>query len=167
IDAKHYSQVLGELRNYRIFLPRDYYDAQDKRYSVVYFYHGWSQRYFGNLRKNEADAKPTDDERLAQMVAKYKVIVVKTDGYNADPGDPYTLRPYNIGPIHTHRQFPLYFPEIVAYIDSNYRTLAKRENRAITGLSMGGFMTFWIAGKYPHLLAAAGSFCGSPEFEIG
>jgi hypothetical protein len=32
---------------------------------------------------------------------------------------------------------------------------------------MGGFMSFWIAGKFPHLLVAAGSFCGSPEFVVG
>jgi hypothetical protein len=32
---------------------------------------------------------------------------------------------------------------------------------------MGGFMTFWIAGKYPHLLSAAGNFCGSAEFVVG
>ena len=28
-------------------------------------------------------------------------------------------------------------------------------------------MTFWIGGKYPHLVSAAGNFCGSPEFEVG
>jgi hypothetical protein len=32
---------------------------------------------------------------------------------------------------------------------------------------MGGFMSFFIAAKYPHLFSAAGSFCGSPEFVIG
>lgn len=167
MDSRHYSHVLGELRNYRIFLPGDYYDAGDKRYSVVYYFHGWSQRYFGSLRKNKTSDEPTDDERLAEMAARYDLIVVKTDGYNSNPEDPYNLRPYNIGPVHTHRQFPLYFPEIVTHIDANYRTIAKRENRAISGLSMGGFMSFWIAGKYPHLLAAAGSFCGSPEFQVG
>lgn len=28
-------------------------------------------------------------------------------------------------------------------------------------------MTFWIAGKYPHLFSAAGNFCGSAEFVVG
>ncbi|MBN1291969.1 MAG: hypothetical protein JXB48_09030, partial [Candidatus Latescibacteria bacterium] len=32
---------------------------------------------------------------------------------------------------------------------------------------MGGFMTFWVGGKYPDLVCAAGNFCGSPEFVIG
>jgi hypothetical protein len=32
---------------------------------------------------------------------------------------------------------------------------------------MGGFMSFWISGKYPHLFSGAGNFCGSAEFIIG
>jgi hypothetical protein len=28
-------------------------------------------------------------------------------------------------------------------------------------------MTFWIAGKYPDLVSAAGNFCGSTEFVVG
>ena len=32
---------------------------------------------------------------------------------------------------------------------------------------MGGFMSFWIAGKYPHLVGSASNFMGSSEFEVG
>ena len=48
IDSSHYSHVFGEIRNYRIFLPPDYFDRPEKRYPVIYYYHGWSQRYFGD-----------------------------------------------------------------------------------------------------------------------
>ncbi len=168
IDAQHYSHVLGEMRKYRILLPPDYDENPDKKYPVVYFYHGWSQRYFGSLVRNEKDqSKRTIDDDLVALVAQHSLIVVKPDGYNAEPDAPYYLRPYNIGPVETHRQFPLYFPELVDEIDANYRTLPDRNHRAISGFSMGGFMSFWIAGKYPHLLAAAGSFCGSAEFVVG
>lgn len=168
IDANHYSNVMGEVRNYRVFLPQDYYDQPTKRYPVVYFYHGWSQRYFGSITaKAEHDTGLNDEEKIAQMVLKYGLIVVKPDGYNKRLGDPYYLRPYNIGPVEGHRQFPLYFPELVEHIDALYRTHADRSQRGITGYSMGGFMSFWIAGKYPHLLSAAGSFCGSAEFFVG
>jgi S-formylglutathione hydrolase FrmB len=168
MDSRHYSNVLGEIRNYRIYLPAEYYDEPEKKYPVVYYYHGWSQRYFGTINgKAENSTDLSVEENFALMASKYKVIVVKPDGYNADPEDPYNLRPYNIGPVETHRQFPLYFPELVQYIDATYRTKAVREQRAISGLSMGGFMSFWIAGKYPHLLSAAGSFCGSAEFVVG
>ncbi|WP_277478754.1 alpha/beta hydrolase-fold protein [Catalinimonas alkaloidigena] len=168
IDAQHYSHVMGEMRNYRVILPPGYYENTDKKYPVVYFYHGWSQRYFGSLVRNEEDhSKPKIDDELSALVAKHSIIIVKPDGYNADPDNSYYLRPYNIGPVETHRQFPLYFPELVNYINGHYKTIADRNHRAISGFSMGGFMSFWIAGKYPHLLSAAGSFCGSSEFVVG
>lgn len=95
------------------------------------------------------------------------MIVVKWDGYNPRTPDEKYPRPYNISPVETGRQFPLYFPELVAYIDAHYRTMADREHRATAGLSMGGFMSFWISGKYPHLVSSASNFMGSSEFFVG
>ncbi len=170
IDSRHYSNVFGETRNYRIFLPPGYLDNPQKKYPVIYFLHGWSQRYFGDGgQKFDEFDKGTDNkgDNIANFVSTHEVIVVKSDGYNREPGENYYLRPYNIGPVETSRQFPIYYPELIDYIDSHYRTLADREHRAISGLSMGGFMTFWIAGKYPHLFSGAGNFCGSAEFIVG
>lgn len=173
IDSHHFSTAFGENRNYRIFLPQSYSDNTlgnpAKRYPVIYFYHGWSQRYFGSSN-SYADFDKGDENKgdnIANFVSTHDVIVVKADGYNRSPDEKYYVRPYNIGPVETQRQFPLYFPELVEHIDTHYNTIADREHRAISGLSMGGFMTFWIGGKYPHLLSAAGNFCGSPEFQVG
>ncbi len=168
IDGHHYSRVFGEIRNYRIFLPPGYDENPDKHYPVIYFYHGWSQRYFGSIYVPDADeGESNGGDNIANYVASHDVIVVKPDGYNRRPDEPYYLRPYNVGPVETYRQFPLYFPEIVHYIDATYRTIPDRDHRAISGLSMGGFMTLWIAGKYPGMVCAAGDFCGSVEFEAG
>ncbi|MGZ8558616.1 MAG: alpha/beta hydrolase, partial [Chitinophagaceae bacterium] len=169
IDSGHYSSVFGETRNYRIFLPPGYFDNPQKKYPVIYFMHGWSQRYFGSS-DSYADFDKGDENKgdnIANFVSDHEVIVVKSDGYNRSPDEKYYVRPYNIGPVETYRQFPIYFPELIGYIDSHYNTIADREHRAISGLSMGGFMTFWIGGKYPHLFSAAGNFCGSPEFVVG
>ena len=168
-DARHFSIVLGETRNYRIFLPPAYATHQEKRFPVIYFFHGWSQRYFG-ASSAYADYDYGDEnggDNIASFVSKNDVIVVKVDGYNRSPDEKYYVRPWNVTPVETYRQFPLYFPELVEHIDTHYRTIADREHRGISGLSMGGFMTFWIGGKYPHLLSAAGNFCGSPEFTVG
>jgi len=170
IDSRHYSTVFGEIRNYRIFLPPDYYDNPQKRYPVIYYYHGWSQRYFGSTShtsKGVDKGEDNDGDNIANYVAGHEVIVVKPDGYNRNPEGEYYLRPYNVSPVETNRQFPIYFPELVAYIDASYNTIADRDHRAVSGLSMGGFMTFWIGGKYPHLVSAAGNFCGSTEFWVG
>ena len=170
IDSAHYSIVLGETRSYRIFLPPHYFGNPPKKYPVIYFMHGWSQRYFGDGGQKFEEFDKGDQNKgdnIAKFVAAHDVIVVKSDGYNRDPDEKYYLRPYNIGPVETYRQFPIYYPELIGFIDSHYNTIPDREHRAISGLSMGGFMTWWIAGKYPQLFSAAGNFCGSAEFEVG
>ena len=170
IDSRHYSNVFGEIRNFRIFLPPGYYENQSKRYPVIYYYHGWSQRYFGSGPDAYVSIDQGNDnngDNIANFVAGHDVIVVKPDGYNRSPAEDYYLRPYNVLPVETYRQFPVYFPELVKFIDTNYKTIPDRNHRAISGLSMGGFMSFWIGGKYPHMISAIGNFCGSPEFVVG
>lgn len=170
IDSKHYSNVFGEVRNYRVFLPPGYFSNKEKRYPVIYFYHGWSQRYFGSGPDGYNHFERGDDNKgdnIAAFVSENDVIVVKPDGYNRGVNEEYYLRPYNIGPVETSRQFPLYFPELVNQIDASYRTIPDRNHRAISGLSMGGFMSFWIGGKYPDMICAIGNFCGSAEFVVG
>src|SRR5687767_6416712 len=170
IDSRHYSSIFGETRNFRIFLPPGYFNNPQKKYPSIYFLHGWSQRYFGDGGQAYEEFDKSDENKgdnIAKFVSTHDVIVVKSDGYNRSPDEKYYLRPYNIGPVETFRQFPIYYPELIEYIDTNYRTIADREHRAISGLSMGGFMTFWIAGKYPGLFSAAGNFCGSAEFFVG
>ena len=149
LDRTHESRVFHETRHYRILLPPAY-ESSSIRYPVIYWFHGYGERF---------DDK---NEEMSIFVATHDVIVVKWDGSNGS-----SSRPYNVGPVETDRQFPLYFPELVSYIDANYRTIADREHRAISGFSMGGFMSFWIAGKYPDLVSSASSFMGSPEFVVG
>lgn len=170
-DRTHESQALGEERHYRVFLPPGY-QTSGKRYPVVYFFHGWSERYNRPPRSQPAHNYDEDPgfyrgDTISNYVASHDLIVVKWDGYNPrQPGEDY-LRPYNIGPVETARQFPLYFAELVEHIDRTYRTIADREHRATAGLSMGGFMSYWVAGKYPDLVSSASSFMGSEEFSVG
>jgi S-formylglutathione hydrolase FrmB len=170
IDSRHYSNVFGEIRNFRIFLPKGYSPETQKRYPVIYFFHGWGQRYFGEGSDEYAGYDKGDQNKgdnIANYVSRHDVIVVKADGYNRRGNEEYYRRPYNVLPVETYRQFPIYFPELVNFIDRHYRTIADRQHRAVSGLSMGGFMTFFLAAKYPHMVSSAGSFCGAPEFTIG
>ena len=54
--------------------------------------------------------------------------------------------------------------EVVNYIDSSYRTKAKREFRAIIGLSMGGHGALYLTIKYPEIFGIAGSMSGGVDF---
>jgi enterochelin esterase-like enzyme len=165
-DLSHASQVFGEQRAYRVFLPPAY-AASQKRYPVIYWFHGYGERFNNPANGFHYDEGGYGGDNIAQYVTTHDTIVVKPDGFNPRlPGEGY-VRPYNVGPVETSRQFPLYFPELVEHIDKTLRTIADRAHRAVTGYSMGGFMAYWIGGKYPDLVGSASSFMGSPEFFAG
>jgi enterochelin esterase family protein len=50
------------------------------------------------------------------------------------------------------------FPDVVKFIDSEYRTVAKKSGRAIAGLSMGGFHSLHISKQYPDMFDYIGLF---------
>ncbi len=54
--------------------------------------------------------------------------------------------------------------ELITYIDSHYNTIARREGRAITGLSMGGHGALHTALRHPDMFGAVGSTSGGVDF---
>src|SRR6187551_166468 len=151
-DTIHFSKIFDASRPYRIYVPADYYTSQ-KRYPVIYFFHG-----------NKGDEKFYFDS-LQQLINDASVILVAWNGRSAQSD----LRPYNVGyhpNINYDIQFKDYFVEFVNHIDSTYRTISDRSHRALIGHSMGGYMSFFLAGKYPQMAGAAASSKGSPEFFI-
>lgn len=170
IDEYFYSIALAGNRMYRVFLPANYDQDEGIDYPVIYFFHGWAQRYFGSMGdgySNYDRGGENGGDNIEKFVSENNVIVVKVDGLNQFSTDALNLSPYNVSTVTTFRQFPEFFKELFNYIDGRYRTLPDREHRAVSGLSMGGFMTFWLAAKYPDLISAAGNFCGSTEFQVG
>ena len=158
-DKTHYSHVFAQEKTYRIYLP-DNYKLSDKKYPVIYFFHGWGGRYYKD------DNAKLEYDKLGDLVNKYQVILVMWDG-NMEESEP---RPYNIGnhnDVKYNIQMKDYFLELVSNIDSTYRTFTDRNHRGIIGFSMGGIMSFYIAGKYPDMVSAAVNMVGSPEFFIG
>ncbi|MCA9217691.1 MAG: hypothetical protein KDB27_31695, partial [Planctomycetales bacterium] len=169
VDIAHNSSVFGEERNYRVILPASYNANEATSYPVVYYLHGWSERY------NVPTHGELPLESMEQIVAeKDSFILVIPDG-SMNPNDERpNVRPYNIGENHTGDRgtpfdvhFSDYFLELVGHVDQNFRTISNREGRALFGYSMGGFMSFDLAGNYPHMISAVVDHLGSPEFYIG
>ncbi|MFK5971814.1 MAG: alpha/beta hydrolase-fold protein [Flavobacteriaceae bacterium] len=157
-DKSHFSQTFDAQRSYRVYLPEGY--ESGKNYPVTYFFHGWGGRHFKD------DNALLEYEMIGKLVDKYQVILVMWDGRIIENEH----RPYNIGcpeQVIFQVQMKDYFLELVAHIDSAYNTFTDREHRAIIGYSMGGLMSFFIAGKYPDMISAAVNMTGSPEFNIG
>ena len=60
-----------------------------------------------------------------------------------------------------HRAYETYIArELIAHIDTTYRTIASRDGRAIAGVSMGGFGAWSLALRHRELFAAAASHSG-------
>ena len=162
-DRTHPSKVFGEARNYRILLPPDY-ETSGKSYPVIYYFHGHSDRYTVEKYDNGTDTIP----KMVTFVSKHDVIVVCADGYVArDYTGFYGGSPYDVRPEGGDFDFGAYFLELVAHIDSTYRTLSDRRHRATAGLSMGGFMSLYLSARYPQVIGSASAFNPGPEFHTG
>ena len=162
-DRIYHSELFGEARHYRIFLPPDY-ETSGKHYPVIYYFHGHSDRYTLEDYDHGLDTVP----KISAFAATHEVIVAAPDGYVAEQytgfygGDPYDLRRDG-----GNLDFGAYFVEFVRLIDAKYRTLTSRRYRATSGLSMGGFMSLYLSARFPDLIGSASAFNPGPEFFVG
>ncbi len=162
-DRTHDSAVFGEARHYRIFLPHGYEGSQ-RRYPVIYYFHGHSDRYTLEKYDNGLDTVP----KIAAFVASHEAIVVAVDGYVArDYTGFYGGTPYDVRLEGGDVDFGEYFQELTRHIDAAYRTFTDRRHRATSGLSMGGFMSLYLSARYPELIGSASAFNPGPEFYVG
>lgn len=162
-DRTHDSHVLGELRHYRVFLPNGYEDST-RRYPVIYYFHGHSDRY--TLERYDAglDTVP----KITAFVAAHDVIVIAADGYIAkDYTGFYGGSPYDLRQMGGESDYGEYFRELVQHVDANFRTLSRRRYRATSGLSMGGFMSLYVSARFPSLVGSASAFNPGHEFFSG
>jgi putative tributyrin esterase len=54
--------------------------------------------------------------------------------------------------------------DVIGHVDKNYKTIAKREGRAINGLSMGGYGAFVIGLRHPEMFCSVGSHSGALSY---
>lgn len=113
-------------------------------YPVLYMLHGYS----GNA-KSWIDLKP----ELSQIADRDGIIIVCPDGGR---NSWYWDSPKN--PSYKYETFVS--KELIEYIDANYSTIADRNARAITGLSMGGHGAMWLSLRHKDVFGAAGSMSG-------
>lgn len=112
--------------------------------NVVYLLHGYS----GNHRQWLRDAP-----QLTKLADQYNLMIVCPDGGFSSW--------YFDSPIDSTVRYETFMTkELVSYIDKNYRTIATRGSRAISGLSMGGHGGLFLASRHTDIFGSAGSMAG-------
>jgi enterochelin esterase family protein len=153
------SPTLGLTRRITVYTPPGY-ESSSRKYPVFYLLHGMGgdEEAWVTLGRTA--------QILDNLIAGGKarpMIVVMPNG-NADqeaaPGESALglYRPSMQLPKTMEGSMETSFPDVMKFIDSNYRTLATRENRAIAGLSMGGFHALHISAHYPGRFDYVGLF---------
>ncbi|MBQ3743565.1 MAG: esterase [Bacteroidales bacterium] len=154
------SATAGFDRRLTVYTPAGYEDNPKQKYPVLYVLHGIG----GDEDAWVTQGRATQilDNLIARGEAK-PMIVVFTNGNISQEAAPlenstdYT-RPTMQLPQTMEGTFETSFPEVVKFIDSHYRTIAKKESRAICGLSMGGFHTLYISLNNPDMFGWSGMF---------
>ena len=153
------SPTLGMNRRMTVYTPAGY-ETSGKRYPVFYLLHGMG----GDEEAWIALGRTSQilDNLIAQGKAE-PMIVVMTNGnasQEAAPGEThYGMVPPSMNlPKTMEGSFETAFPEVVKFIDKTYRTKANKQNRAIAGLSMGGYHSLHISKQYPDMFNYVGLF---------
>jgi enterochelin esterase family protein len=154
------SATAGFDRRLSVYTPAGYEQNKKQKYPVLYVLHGIGGDEDAWIAQGRA--AQILDNLIAQGKAK-PMIVVFTNGnisQEAAPGENSTgyTRPTMSLPQTMEGTFETAFPEIVKFIDSNYKTIAKKQSRAICGLSMGGFHTLYISLNNPDMFGYSGMF---------
>lgn len=159
------SPTLKMDRRLTVYTPAGY-ETSGKRYPVFYLLHGagGDEEAWINLGRTS--------QILDNLIAQGKadpMIVVMTNGnawQKAAPGESEQgmvvpgMRPS--GDMKAlEGGFELAFPDVVKFIEKNFRTKTGRSNRAIAGLSMGSFHSANISRYYPNMFGYVGLFSGA------
>jgi enterochelin esterase family protein len=165
-DVWYESKVTGSWRHAMVYLPPDY-DAQTRRrYPVLYLQHGGGEDETGWIRQGRANV--ILDNLVAAGEAK-PMIVVMAYGYARRAGSSApNLTGATLGPpqgAQARDEMAKVFEDdvvqaLIPFVDKTYRTLSDRDNRAMAGLSMGGFQTFHITTNHLDLFSHIGGFSG-------
>lgn len=128
-----------------VITPKNY--SKDRKYPVTYLLHGYSGNYANWINSAGALRQASD---LSDMI-----IVCPDGGYSSWYWD---------SPVNDSFKYETYISkELVLWVDKHYSTVAKREGRAITGLSMGGHGALYLAFKHQDIFGAAGSMSGGVD----
>ncbi|TXE02019.1 alpha/beta hydrolase [Algoriphagus aquimarinus] len=140
-----FSKAMNKTLKAAVTTPSTYDDS--KQFATLYLLHGGSGAF------SDWHQKTTEPGLVNRMAEQYNLIIV-TPGVGPSSY-------YFDSPVMDSVQYETYITtELIPHIDKTYKTIAKKESRAITGLSMGGHGAIMLSAKHPDLFSVATSMSG-------
>lgn len=154
------SPTLKMTRRMTVYTPAGY--EKGGRYPVLYLLHGagGDEDAWTTLGR----AAQIMDNLIAEGKAKPMIVVMTNGNTNCEaaPGEwskgmykPSFMGHRDSKPVASMEES---FPDVVKYVEKNYRVLKNKKDRAICGLSMGGGHSFAISKLYPNMFDYVGLF---------
>ncbi|MFI7546751.1 alpha/beta hydrolase-fold protein [Actinoplanes sp. NPDC049599] len=140
------SAAMGRRVQFNVYLPKGYTRTTAKRYPVVYLLNGF------NGSNIEWEARDMDAvlDKLTRDADLEESVVVFPDGDSGWYVDT------SVGNFRT-----MIVKEIVPLVDRAYRTIADREHRGVSGVSMGGQGAFTLGLTHPDVFSSIASHMGA------
>jgi len=133
-------------RDVTVYLPPTYPTDSNRRYPVIYILYGYGgndSTWTGRIAN-----VPEIADRVVTSGAAKEMIVVAPSAQTF-----YTGSMYSNSPV-TGDWEAFIAQDLVAYVDSHYRTIADRMSRGLAGHSMGGYGTVRIGMKHPEVFSS-------------
>ena len=140
-----------------VYTPAEYSTNPKKKYPVLYLQHGWGEDE--TAWSNQGHANLILDNLIAEGKCQ-PFIIVMTYGMTNE------VRWGRMNEFDWTQFQRVLIDELVPYVDTHFRTIAKRDSRAMAGLSMGGMETRNATLARPEVFGYWGLFSGgtySPE----
>jgi len=160
VTRRWYSSPGNEMdRRLTIYTPPGYETGAEK-YPVLYLLHGAGGDEEAWIALGRASQ--ILDNLIAQGKAKPLIVVMPNGNViqDAAPGEGSMgfYKPQFMIPKTMDGTYEATFPDIMKFIESNYRVKPDKAHRAIAGLSMGGFHSLHISRYYPNTFDYIGLF---------
>ncbi|WP_320113639.1 alpha/beta hydrolase-fold protein [Draconibacterium orientale] len=144
----YWSDINGLERHINVYVPAEYEANPNKKYPVLYLVHGWGEDENGwSVQGHMANIM----DGLIEAGKAEPMIVVMPSGDIKTNSDVREA---------SGNVTEIFAKDLVPYIDKTFRTKTDRENRAMAGLSRGGFQTTMTVFANMDMFAWMGTFSG-------
>ena len=156
------SPTLGMQRRLTVYTPAGYEKNTKTKYPVLYLLHGsgGDEDAWADLGR----ATQILDNLIAEGKAEPMILVMPNGVYfnQAAPGAAVNMFQPTMTNSRSQSTVEIEesFPDIIKYIEANYRVKKDKNSRAVAGLSMGGRQSAALSRKYPTTFGYVGMFSG-------